>query len=334
LIKVSAPGRCGLVGNPTDLFGGSVISCSTRERAQCLLENSTAGPGIELEVLGQSQVLTSSSDLALTGSSLDYAKSVLTAFDVDPADEKPFRLDVSSAIAINSGLGGSTAVLTSIVGAMLAHLGVRLNPYETAELVRKIEFDVLRKVYGFANHYTAVFGGLHYLDFREKSGVTAHDESSPFATVEPLGEHIGNLPIVVAQLDGGEAANRAQPTLQERWAAGNHEVIKGVVKIAQIARLAKKALLAEQWEIVGALMNDNHQILRDLGCVGEITEKLVEAAKSAGAIGAKATGAVNGGTVVALSVNPDETIAALQSAGASAIHFPAPGPGLTVEILV
>ena len=33
----TAPGRCGIIGNPTDMYGGSVISCSTRERAAVLI---------------------------------------------------------------------------------------------------------------------------------------------------------------------------------------------------------------------------------------------------------------------------------------------------------
>ena len=34
----TAPGRAGIIGNPTDMYGGSVISCSTRERAAVLIE--------------------------------------------------------------------------------------------------------------------------------------------------------------------------------------------------------------------------------------------------------------------------------------------------------
>ena len=41
MILASAPGRCGLVGNPTDMYGGSVLSLSTRERAHCTLSRDT-----------------------------------------------------------------------------------------------------------------------------------------------------------------------------------------------------------------------------------------------------------------------------------------------------
>ena len=33
-VNVSAPGRAGIIGNPTDMYGGAVISCSVDMRAQ------------------------------------------------------------------------------------------------------------------------------------------------------------------------------------------------------------------------------------------------------------------------------------------------------------
>ncbi len=37
-ILASAPGRCGIIGNPTDMYGGSVLSCSIAPRAYALVE--------------------------------------------------------------------------------------------------------------------------------------------------------------------------------------------------------------------------------------------------------------------------------------------------------
>ena len=38
MIKVSAPGRAGIIGNPTDGYGGSMIACSTKNRAYVTIE--------------------------------------------------------------------------------------------------------------------------------------------------------------------------------------------------------------------------------------------------------------------------------------------------------
>ena len=37
-IHCSAPGRCGIIGNPTDMYGGSVISCIVPYRAHVTVE--------------------------------------------------------------------------------------------------------------------------------------------------------------------------------------------------------------------------------------------------------------------------------------------------------
>ena len=38
-IRASAPGRCGIVGNPTDMYGGSVLSCCVPRRATVTIED-------------------------------------------------------------------------------------------------------------------------------------------------------------------------------------------------------------------------------------------------------------------------------------------------------
>ena len=77
-------------------------------------------------------------------------------------------------------------------------------------------------------------------------------------------------------------------------------------------------------------MNKNQEVQRRLGASGAAVDALVEVALQNGAIGAKLAGAGQGGTVLALTFEPERTIAALQAAGAGRILIPKPGPGLLV----
>ena len=125
MIHASAPGRCGLVGNPTDMYGGSVLSCSTRERARCTLSR---GKELVITVSGQSQTLRSADDLALRpGDYLNVVRAALLALEVDPATAPPFHLAAETDIPMQAGLAGSTAILACIVGCLLAHLGLQVN---------------------------------------------------------------------------------------------------------------------------------------------------------------------------------------------------------------
>ena len=97
------------------------------------------------------------------------------ALEVQPGVTPPFHLEASTDIPMQAGLAGSTAILATIVGAVLTYLDLRLNRYETAELVRKIEYDILRCVCGFQDHYMTTFGGLNFMDFREKNSAMPQD---------------------------------------------------------------------------------------------------------------------------------------------------------------
>ena len=331
MIKASAPGRCGLVGNPSDMYGGSVLSLSTRERASCTLVEASQ---MQITVSGQTQTLHTAADLALhPGDYLNVARVALSALEVDPQVAEPFHLLATTEIPMQAGLAGSTAILACLTGAVLAHLGLRLSPYESAELVRKIEYDVLGIVCGFQDAYMTVFGGLNFLDFRGRTSAEAFELTTPFATVEPLAASVRDLPFVLAHTGVRHHSGSVHLSPRERWQAGDPAAVNGYGEIAELARAAKRALLSGDCETLATVMTRNHAIVRGLGGSGDANEALIVAALDSGALAAKLAGAGGGGTILALTLDPDRTAAALQSAGAEAILFPAPTPGLTVEIV-
>ncbi len=331
MIHASAPGRCGLVGNPTDMYGGSVLSCSTRERAHCTLSRDTKETVIT--VSGRSRTLRSADDLALRpGDYLNVVCAALVALEVDPATAPPFHLAAETDIPMQAGLAGSTAILACIVGCLLAHLGLRLNPYGTAELVRQIEYDVLGVVCGFQDHYMTVFGGLNFMDFRDKNSAHTTDEDTPFATIEPLAPFVGDLPFVLAHTGVRHHSGTVHTSPRERWLRGEPAAVDGYLEVGRLGRRGKRALLSCDWDTLAGLMNRNHAVVRDLGGSGEANEAMIQAALAGGATAAKLAGAGGGGTILALTHDRDKTVEALRAAGADAILFPGPQPGLTVEM--
>ncbi|MFH1450701.1 MAG: mevalonate kinase, partial [archaeon] len=70
------------------------------------------------------------------------------------------------------------------------------------------------------------------------------------------------------------------------------------------------------------LMDDNHELLTKINVSSPELDKLVEAAREAGALGAKLIGAGRGGNMMALADgNSKEIRSALMSAGASRAFF-------------
>lgn len=326
MIVSTAPGRCGLVGNPTDMYGGTVISCSTVERARCVLSESSH---LIVAVERYSQEIESIDDLKTTGSHLDIIKAVLTYFELGPTSFR-FRLHATTDIPERAGLAGSTAMLVAVLGCTAAQLGLSLDPYILAETARKIECNIMGICCGYQDQHMAVFGGMNYMDFRGKEKLL-QDDGEPLATVEPLGHLVNDIPIVVAHTGITRNSGSVHKSIRERWCEGEISVIDGYKRIAELARLGKTALLTHDWETLGELMNENHSIQRMLGGSGPQNDYLIETALANGALGAKLAGAGLGGTIVALTLEPDRTVHALRKAGAEDIIWPRPLEGLSVE---
>jgi mevalonate kinase len=100
------------------------------------------------------------------------------------------------------------------------------------------------------------------------------------------------------------------------WEADKQKWEKVFDKIGEIAKKAKEKI--ENGELIGDLMNQNHALLQEMTASSQELDQLVEAARKAGALGAKMSGGGRGGNMIAL-VKPEiaETVArSLKDAGA------------------
>jgi mevalonate kinase len=98
-----------------------------------------------------------------------------------------------------------------------------------------------------------------------------------------------------------------------------HPQIVGHIKWAakEIVLRAVDALKENDLEALGELMNINHALLYGIGVSDESLEWLINAARKAGALGAKLTGAGGGGCMIALARNEklEQVQEAIQRAG-------------------
>ena len=367
-VVCSAPGRAGVIGNPTDMYGGAVLSCSVGMRARVTItpplpegerggslstDDSTlprplparAGrmpplpegerdgvrvtPDITLETGEQECRITSRDDLRPQGDRFDLARAILDYMRLPPL---ACHVRYESEIPLRSGLAGSTALVVALLQALAAWQGEYTYAYRLAERARYIELNYCKVVCGYQDAYMCTFGGLNYMDFRGKQfyrGV----EAELFATVEPLAAYVPELPFVLGFTGVQHASSAVHKPLRERWLEGDPAVVAGYNRITELARMGKKALLIGDWPLLGRLMNENHAIQRDLGGSGESNERLIAAALEAGAPGAKLAGAGDGGTIIALWPWPDSTRLeeALRQAGASAFYRLQVAPGAMIE---
>ncbi len=325
VVVASAPGRAGIVGNPADMYGGSVLSISVRQRAVVRLEESDA---LELTAGGERQTVRSREELEPRGDMLDLQRSAVLQFGLDP---KKFRvsISISSNVPVRSGLAGSTAIAVALTAAISRWTGGGLERHWLAETARLIEAVRMGILCGYQDQYMAAFGGLTYLDFRGKERLKG-DAAEPLATVQRLDPDAPVPPLVLGHTGIMRNSGTVHRGPRERWEEGDPEVVAAFEEVGGLARLAKKALLRADWEGLGRLMDRNHELVSALGMSNEVNDRLIQAAREAGAFGAKLAGAGKGGTIVALAAEPAKVGQALLDAGAESVYYPAPSPGVEV----
>lgn len=181
MLLASAPGRAGIVGNPSDMYGGSVVSITTQERAYCTIQESD-----RLEVVAGEEraAIQCEEDLRLTGDRLDILRAVLLEVGINP-QKTSIRLETRTDIPMRAGLAGSTSIVAAVVGALISYLGREMNRYQLAEICRKVEARRMNIMCGFQDQYMTIFGGINYMQFAGKESLQQQPEE-PFAVVEPL----------------------------------------------------------------------------------------------------------------------------------------------------
>ncbi|MCX7994109.1 MAG: hypothetical protein N2651_10640 [Fimbriimonadales bacterium] len=323
-IRCSAPGRAGIIGNPSDMYGGTVIACAVPLRARCTLE-----PSARLTFQSRER-LVSPDTLELQSDEFDVCRVALQGlgFTIESA---PFSLRIETDIPAQSGLAGSSAVLTAIVACLLRYRRETwATPHQLAERVRRMEAQELQVACGYQDFYMAVFGGLNLMDFRDKELLGA-DPTEPLASVEALQGYLQgiSLPLWLATTGGKRFSGAVHANLRARWESGEAAVVEGMRRIGRLAREAKTALLTHDWKQLAYLMNENYAIIRELGGSGESLDQLVQVALESGALGAKLAGAGGaGGTVIFLTLHPERTLPAMREVAEKLIPLAPNAPGL------
>jgi len=337
-IALTIPARINILGNPSDGNEGdfATISAAVNLYAGAIVESS---PTILLRIL-QSRP-KDSSHLPAILDQLEYSPAqiplpydgrldlIKAAFNRLYQYSSELRekvrwqgLSISfwSQVPRQSGLGGSSLFVLLTLGCLREFYDLDRNihnDYILSELTQRAESLELHITCGFADRYVPLFGGIAYLDYRGKLHHHPIGEE-PLVTFERLDPWVRRFPIVAVstgiQRDSGDVHGRMRPRYLEEH---QHWINQGgctppMVLFMQsawkTAWRGKIALLSQDLETFGQLMNENHllvdQMMQYCGFqdgAGWANNLLIETALKNGALGAKLTGAGSGGSVFALT---------------------------------
>lgn len=213
-----------------------------------------------------------------------------------------FHLKIVSTIPLAAGLGSGAAISVAIIRAVAAFLGKHLSDEKTSALAYEIEKIYHGNPSGIDNTVITFSRPLYF--------VRGH----PFEllrTREPL-------TFVLADTGVKSSTGAVVGQVRSAWLQDQTSYDKIFKQIGEITCQGRRALEQGQASELGALMNRNHELLKQIHVSCPELENLVSAALKAGAGGAKISGAGQGGNIIAL-LSPDQVqpvTAALQKAGA------------------
>jgi mevalonate kinase len=195
------------------------------------------------------------------------------------------HVNVECEIPVAAGLGSSASTTVAIISAVAKSKGVELNKKEIFKLAFVPESFLHGKPSG-VDQATCIYGGM--IQFTRPSSVkTIQPKKDPVMLVCDTGIHHATRTLV-----GGVV----QKSQRERKDFQNY-----LVEVREISNGVVKALREGDDEDLGLLMYQNHELLRKIGVLHPKLDHLVKAARRAGALGAKLTGAGGGGCIIVLT---------------------------------
>ncbi|MBN4072825.1 hypothetical protein JYT74_02170 [Crocinitomix catalasitica] len=306
IYKSKAPFRLGLAGGGTDinqyseLFGGAVLNATVSLYAQTTI-NPRSDKKIIIATAEHLQEFDSIQAIPYNGE-LDLAKAVYNVLIREyELNHRGFELTTTTDVPTGSGLGTSSTIVVSILGAFLEWHRILLNQHEIAALAYHIEREELGMAGGKQDQYAATFGGFNFIEFLKEE-------------------------VVVNQLDTGEnLINEINENLILYYTRTNREsheiILKQIDNVEQKAEMPlqamhdlknraiemRNAIIEVKVDAIGDILNESWISKKQMavGITNEYIDKIYAAAIEAGAIGGKISGAGGGGFMI-FYVRPDQ----------------------------
>ena len=226
----------------------------------------------------------------------------LTLGELGIVAEPDWTITLRSDIPIAGGLGSGAAVSTAIVRALAQHAGRPLSP----DVISGLVYETERLHHGTPS-------GID-------NTVVAYERPVYFVRGQPPQPLSVGADFWLAIADSGVAS----PTrvvvgdVRRAWQAETARYDTLFDEMGGIAEAARQAIETGAVAELGPLMDENQRLLAAINVSSPLLDELCQAARQAGAGGAKLSGAGRGGNLIALVTPPtaEEVDAALQAAGA------------------
>ena len=305
MISASAPGKIVLFGEHAVVYGRPALAVPVTQVQATAIVRPRSGSGILIDAPGiglHSELSQLPSDHPLAAAII---KTLPPSFLQNTRKERGegLTIHIESTIPVASGLGSGAAVSVAVIRALSSFNGFPLSD----EQVNAIAYEVEKLHHGTPS-------GID-------NTVVTYAKPVYFVKGKPIETFRVGAPFTIVIADTGISAPTKESVgdVRKLWEADKRKWEPVFDEIGAIADQAREKIVDGKWEDLGPLMDRNHALLQNLTVSCPELDRLVEAGRHAGALGAKLSGGGRGGNMMAL-VQPEQAekvVLALQSAGAS-----------------
>ena len=302
IYRSKSPLRLGLAGGGTDvapysdIYGGAILNATISMYAYATIEP-LPGNKIILNSIDKNKIVEfdSVAELPLDGN-LDLIKGIYNRVIKD-FEHKPlsFKLTTFVDAPPGSGLGTSSTLVVTILGAFTEWLKLPLGEYDMAHLAYQIERHDLNMAGGKQDQYAATFGGVNFMEFYKDEKVI----------VNPLrirSKYLNELAynLVLYFTGTSRLSSRIIEAQRQNVFSHNEKSLEAMHQLKKQAIMMKEAILRGNLEKIGEILDYGWKFKKQMaeGISNPMIDQIYNAAMSAGASGGKISGAGGGGFMI------------------------------------
>lgn len=302
-IETCAYARAGLLGNPSDGYYGKIIAITVKNFwARVWLEESDKlrieAPRQDLHTFRDIKELAERIDLFGYYGGVRLVKAAIKKFhDYCQSqnirlEKKNFTIGYDSTIPRQLGLGGSSAIITAALRALIQFYGLDIPIEIQPTIILDAELEELGINAGFMDRVIQVYEGCVYMDLDSKivkekgHGIYKRLSSK---RIPPL--YLAYKPSL------GKVSGQVLDSIRLGFEKGERIIIDTLNRIAELAAKGRQILLQGDLEKFHELMNENFNLRSKIMTISEGNLELIRAARGCGA-SAKFAG--SGGSIIGM----------------------------------
>ncbi|MCR4658800.1 MAG: dehydrogenase [Bacteroidales bacterium] len=297
-IRSKAPLRLGLAGGGTDvspysdIYGGAILNATISMYAYTTIEPTDDGKVVfEAPDNHLREEYCNAMEVDTDGYFVLH-KGVYNRI-VRQFTHQPLSLRIASYVdaPAGSGLGTSSTLVVSILGAYAQWLKLPMGEYDVARLAYEIERIDLGLAGGKQDQYAATFGGFNFMEFVADNVIV-----NPLRVRQRYIDELQHN-LLLYYTDTSHVSADIIKEQQSNVKGGNTTSIESMHRLKEQAQQMKEALLKGEIDRIGQILNFGWQHKKQMASSvsNPRIDAIYSAAIAAGASGGKISGAGGGG---------------------------------------